>query len=373
MRHTGFVVALLLATVGAAGCDSKPSAPADDVLTVGSTDTACTVPVTQLRAGLHTFRVTNSGTKVTEFYIYGPDARVAGEVENIAPGLTRDLRVDLPAGTYDAVCKPGMAGDGIRHPLTVTGAASSSAAPSDPVLDAAVAEYAHYVATQSDDLLARTKLWVATLKNGDTRAAKAGFAHTRTPYERIEPVAERFADLDRRIDARDTDLATGEEWAGFHRLEKDLWTAARPDPATADKLLADVTALHQQLQAQRFTALDLANGAKSLLDEVASKKVTGEEDHFSHTDLWDFAANVDGCRAVTDALRAAVARRDPALGPLIDERLAALDALLTRYRDGAGRYADYTELSPAQVRELSDAINGLAEPVSHLAAAVSSR
>ncbi|MGA5299763.1 iron uptake system protein EfeO [Nucisporomicrobium flavum] len=373
MRRTGLALALLVVPVAVAGCDGKPDAPADDVVTVGATDTACTVSATQLPAGPHTFRVTNSGTKVTEFYVYGPAARVAGEVENIAPGLTRDLRVELSAGTYDAVCKPGMAGDGIHHPLTLTGAASAPAAPSDPVLNAAVAEYARYVSTQSDDLLARTKQWVAALKTGDTRAAKARFARTRAPFERIEPIAESFADLDRRIDARDTDLATGEQWTGFHRLENDLWTGSRPDPATADALLADVTALDRQLHTQRFTALDLANGAKSLLDEVASKKVTGEEDHFSHTDLWDFAANIDGCRAVIKALRAAVDRRDPALGPLIDERFATVDALLARYRDGAGRYADYTKLSPAQVRELSDAINGLAEPVSHLATAVSSR
>ncbi|WP_433288586.1 iron uptake system protein EfeO [Micromonospora sp. CA-244673] len=226
---------------------------------------------------------------------------------------------------------------------------------------------------QADDLLTRTTTWVAAVRAGDLPAARAGFATTRAPYERVEPVAESFADLDRRIDARDTDLGPGEVWTGFHRIEKDLWGGGRPDSAVAEQLLADVTTLHGQLATQTFRALDLANGAKTLLDEVASKKITGEEDRFSHTDLSDLAANVEGCTAITRALRPAVAQREPALGPLIDKRAAEVDALVAHYRDPAGRYTDYQRLTPAQVRELSDAINGLAEPVSRLAAVVSQR
>jgi iron uptake system component EfeO len=264
-----------------------------------------------------------------------------------------------------------MTGDGIRRALTVTGTTTQAAA--DPLLVTAATGYAGYVRAQAADLLARTRTWTAMVKSGDLKAARDGFATTRAPYERIEPVAESFADLDARIDARDTDLAAGDTWSGFHRIEKDLWQGKRPDPAVADRLLADVTALHKQLATQTFTALDLANGAKSLLDEVAAKKVTGEEDHFSHTDLSDFAANVDGSKAAIDALRPAVDRHDAALGPLIDRQFAAVDALLARYRDAGGRYVAYPTLTPGQVRELSDAINGLAEPVSRVGAAISSR
>ena len=68
------------------------------------------------------FTVTNSGSKVNEFYVYAEGDRIMGEVENIAPGLTRELLVELPEpGTYETACKPGMVGDGIRAPFTVTG------------------------------------------------------------------------------------------------------------------------------------------------------------------------------------------------------------------------------------------------------------
>jgi iron uptake system component EfeO len=254
----------------------------------------------------------------------------------------------------------------------VTGVASAAPA-ADPQLQAAASTYRAYVRRQADDLLARTRDWVTVLKSGDAAAAKAGFAATRAPFERIEPVAESFPDLDQRIDARDTDLDPGAAWTGFHRLEKDLWRGTRPDRVVADGLLADVTALHRRLTTQTFTALDLANGAKSLLDELATKKVTGEEDHFSHTDLSDFAANLEGSKAALDALRPVLDRRDPGLGRALDTQFATAEAAVRRYRNPAGDFVSYTTLGTAQVKELSDSINALGEPVSRVAAVISGR
>ena len=267
--------AVLLALVMlAGGCGARNHSPAQaaDAIAVSANDTTCTVATSTLPAGTHVFRVVNGGAKVTEFYVYGPGDRIVGEVENITPGLSRDLRVTLNAGQYQASCRPGMSGTGIRKTLTVTGTAAAPA--TDPLLVAATAGYQTYVRAQADDLLRRTRAWIGVVKSGDLATARDGFAATRAPFERIEPVAESFAVLDARIDARDTDLGSGAAWTGFHRLEKDLWQNRRPAPALADGLLADVTALRRQLSTQTFTALDLANGAKSLLDEVAARRIT---------------------------------------------------------------------------------------------------
>jgi iron uptake system component EfeO len=53
---------------------------------------------------------------------------VVAEVENIGPGISRDMSADLAPGTYEVACKPGQTGDGIRAPLTVTGDASAATA-----------------------------------------------------------------------------------------------------------------------------------------------------------------------------------------------------------------------------------------------------
>ncbi len=88
-------------------------------------------------------------------------------------------------------------------------------------------------------------------------------------------------------------------FTGYHRLEKDLWVdGLQPDSsAIADQLLADVTELVAKAKAVQLNPLQLANGSKALLDEMATGKITGEEERYSHTDLWDFDANFEGSQA----------------------------------------------------------------------------
>ncbi len=129
--HARASAALLtaLAAVALAGCsankeDTKAESPSatSAEITVDATDSACTLSATQAGKGRHTFVITNNGSKVTEFYVYGKNDEVLAEVENISPGLKRTLDVDFAEpGTYQTACKPGMTGDGIRAALTVSG------------------------------------------------------------------------------------------------------------------------------------------------------------------------------------------------------------------------------------------------------------
>ena len=196
-------------------------------------------------------------------------------------------------------------------------------------------------------------------------------------WERIEPVAESFGDLDPRMDAREADLEPGQKWTGWHRIEKDLWPPARrytPLPpqqrATyAGRLLADTETLHARVRKLSFTVDQIANGAKSLLDEVATGKVTGEEEIWSHTDLFDFQANVDGARVAFEGLRPVLERRDPALAA--DRRGGSRSSRgCSTGTARAGRLRRLRQPAPAQVRQLSDAVNALSEPLSKLTAAV---
>lgn len=116
---------LALAGLVLVGCGQSASEGPGSDISVKATDTTCELSATTAPVGPVTFTVTNSGTKVTEFYVYEGE-RVVSEVENIAPGLSRDLEVDFTEpGTYTTACKPGMSGDGIRADFTVTRAAST--------------------------------------------------------------------------------------------------------------------------------------------------------------------------------------------------------------------------------------------------------
>jgi iron uptake system component EfeO len=372
-RRLALLPVLALAVLTAAcGSDGEDGGTAASTIPVAASDDECDVDVSELEAGTHEFAVTNSGSKVTEFYVYAEGDRVMAEVENIAPGLSRELLVELPAGEYEAACKPGMIGDGIRNALTVTGEAATLS--EDESLAQAAEDYQRYVQSQTAALTEQTTAFVEAVKAGDVEGAKALFPVARTYWERIEPVAEIFGDLDPRIDGREGDQAEGEDFTGYHRIEQALWeTGDVADMGPyADQLLADVEEIVALANETTLDPLQLANGAKALLDEVATGKITGEEDRYSHTDLWDFAANLEGSQAAVQALRPYLEEADPELVAEIDERFADAEAELERYRSGDG-WQLHDQLRQEQLKGLSDSITALTDSVSQVAAVVADR
>ncbi|GAA3450282.1 iron uptake system protein EfeO [Dactylosporangium matsuzakiense] len=370
----GAVPALALAGLTACGDDKPPAAQSSSngKIAVTATDTECKVEKTEAASGPVTFTVSNKGGKVTEFYVYATGDRIIGEVENVAPGLTRELIVELAAGTYETACKPGMVGNGIRGAFKATG--ESKPLTDDAKLSQATKDYQQYVKNNTGALIAKTTEFVNAVKAGDADKAKALFPVARTYWERIEPVAESFGDLDPAIDAREADLEAGQEWTGFHKIEKDLWVTkdiSKSGP-TADKLLEDVKTIVAKAETVQLSPIELANGAKELLDEVATGKITGEEDTFSHTDLWDFQANLEGSKAAIAALRPVIEEKDAALAKSLDDKFAAAQAELDKHRSGDG-WKLHNELSEAQLKSLGDAINALAEPISKVAPLVASK
>ncbi len=366
---------LSLASCAAKETDKAGSAAAGPTeVTVNATDTSCELSKTEASTGATTFVITNNGTKVTEFYVYGEGDRVMGEVENISPGLQRKLVVTLnEPGKYQTACKPGMVGDGIRGDFTVTG--ESVTVNTQGKFQEVAENYKRYVMGQTDALVTATEAFVAAIKKGDVASAKAQYPASRTFYERIEPVAESFPDnLDPRIDLREANLEPNQKWTGFHRLEKDLWVSGlQPDTnAIADQLVADVRELHEKVESPEYQIdpTQIASGAQGLLDEIAISKVTGEEDIFSHTDLWDFHANVEGSQAAVASVRPVLDQRDAELGRRVDQRFTAVFGLLDRYRKGDG-FVSYDTVTEPQRQELSRAIDALSKEVSQVQGVIS--
>lgn len=368
------VVIALGASIVLSGCE--PNDQSNGAIAVTSTDDKCDVAATEAPAGTLKFDVTNEGSKVTEFYLLGEDGlRIIGEVENIAPGLERSLTVTAPEGKYFTACKPGMVGEGLRGDFTVTkGKGGEQVSAEDSQLaEQATTQYAAYVKDQTEQLLTGTEEFAKAYKDGDDDKARELYPKTRTNWERIEPVAESFGDLDPKLDLREADLEEGQEWTGWHRIEKDLWppkdgytAMSQADRVKyADLLVADTKVLYDRTRSMTFTPDQLSNGAKELLDEVATGKVTGEEETWSHTDLWDFQANVDGARVAYEDLQPLLATRDKDLDETLKTRFADLQTLLDSHRKGDG-FVLYTELSQDEVKKLSDSVNALSEPLSQL-------
>ncbi|MEU2284057.1 iron uptake system protein EfeO [Streptomyces sp. NPDC013178] len=366
-------VAAAAALTAVTGCTEKSdAADGDRVISVTATDDKCDTSKKEIAAGHLELAIENKGSKVTEVYVLFPDDRVVTERENIGPGTKQRVTAEVKAGDYQIACKPGMKGDGIRQDLKVTG---GSVAKRDPRLDKAVAAYRAYVQTQADETLPKVKTFVAAVKAGDLEAAKKAYAPSRIGWERTEPVAESFGDIDPKVDVRADGLEAGQEFTGWHRLEKALWQDKKigaTEKTLADRLVTDLTDWQKRVGKAEITPTSMANGAKELLDEVATGKVTGEEERYSHTDLVDFKANVEGAQQSYELLKPVAKENDPALVSELDKQFAALDALLDKYRADKTSYdfVSYDKVTEAQQKELSDAVNALAEPLSKLAAAV---
>ena len=364
----GAPLALLGLALAGCGGTSAASPASEGAVTITAGDDSCRVSRTDLSAGKNVFAISNEGDKTTEVYVYAPGDRIVTEKENIAPGLDYELTADIPAGDYEIACKPGQVGDGIRTAVSVTGAATATA--EDPLAVQAVADYRAYVQGKADALVPLVAQFTAAVKAGDVATAKALYAPSREPWEAVEPVAESFGDLDPRIDLREADLEPGQEWTGWHRLEKALWvdgSTAGLAPV-ADQLVADIADLRDRVATAELTTASIGNGAKELLDEVATGKVTGEEEAFSHTDLVDFAANVEGAEKAFAVLRPLAERNDAPLVATLDSAFADVDRALAVHRTSDG-FVSYDTVDEAGRRELARVVDALGEPLSRLAAA----
>lgn len=392
-RRLALVGVALAASLVLSGCVQNRAGTATH-LTVTISDDACAVSAPTATSGAVAFTLTNSGTDVNEFEILTADKlRTVGEKENIAPGQSVTLVVQLEPGTYYTGCRFQQAGAIVgRAEFTVTGASVAVDQGTKALKARAVRSYVGYVTSQVQQLIPAVAKLVAAYEAGDDATARTLFAGTRVFYERIEPTAEQFGGLDPRIDSREVDaVADGLPWTGFHRIEKDLWPPA-PGALNSDGtsatltwtpssvaeraalgggLIADVQRLSDLVNKPGFTLTlaDITNGAVGLLDEVAASKITGEEDWWSHTDLSDVQANVQGAQAAFGSVRAIAETQGAAGARLVaslSKEFTAMNALLARYGSIESGFTPYDEVTDPQRKSLSDQVNALAEPLSQL-------
>ncbi|MEB3102581.1 iron uptake system protein EfeO [Ferviditalea candida] len=234
-------------------------------------------------------------------------------------------------------------------------------------LQAAMDQYKTYVLEQSASLVEETAAFVKAVLDGDIAKAKLLYGSSRIFYERIEPIAESFGDLDPKIDARENDVEPA-EWTGFHVLEKALWVdgSLRNQEKYANQLLEDVKALHEQIKSVELKPAQVIAGAVELLNEAGTSKVTGEEERYSHLDLLDLAANVEGSKAAYDIIKASVQQQDAELVKKIDERFNQLQQLLDSFRQGDS-FKVYTDLTQENTKSIGQAIESTAEALSQAA------
>ena len=232
--------------------------------------------------------------------------------------------------------------------------------------------YKKFVENQVDTLLKDTEKFAETIKAGNLEEAKKQYPVIRMAYERSEPIAESFGELDVNIDFRLADYLeenkTEDGWRGFHRIEKIMWekNTTKGTEEYADQLVKDIKELKAKVATVEVTPDLMVTGAVDLLNEVATQKITGEEEIYSHTDLYDFKANIEGAEEIFKIFKPLIEKKDSKLASDLVEKFATINKLLDKYKTDDKHYKLYTDLTKENTKELSEAVTKLGEPLSQM-------
>ena len=232
--------------------------------------------------------------------------------------------------------------------------------------------YKKFVENQVDTLLKDTEKFAETIKAGNLEEVKKQYPVIRMAYERSEPIAESFGELDVNIDFRLADYLeenkTEEGWRGFHRIEKIMWeqNTTKGTEQYAEQLVKDIKELKAKVATVEVTPDLMVTGAVDLLNEVATQKITGEEEIYSHTDLYDFKANIEGAEEIFKIFKPLIEKKDSKLASDLTEKFATINSLLDKYKTDEKHYKLYTDLTKENTKELSEAVTKLGEPLSQM-------
>ncbi|MDQ1122737.1 iron uptake system protein EfeO [Microbacterium trichothecenolyticum] len=382
-----------LALAGCSGTDNSAPAAAPTnssgatqvtITLTGDDGDACALDFDTAPAGPITFTVVNkSSTAITEVELQSK-SRILGEKENLAPGLPPvSFTTRLDGGTYQVYC-PGATNE--TTDFTVTGESATATGGSvSALLEQGTQGYADYTKGVVADMVTAVTNLQSAVDSGDVQAAQKQYALARPFYEKIESDVEGFVldgfdptdnagNLDYLIDMREAtppDPAVG--WSGFHAIERDLFqdgTITDSTKTLAAGLVENTQKLQTVMGTLTYKPEDLANGAAALLEEVQSAKITGEEEAYSHIDLVDFAANVEGAQQAFAFLRPGLDQIDSGLSTQIAGQFDTVTKLLDGYRDpnGLGGYKRWDDaLRASDAVTLGKAVQALQEPLSRIA------
>jgi iron uptake system component EfeO len=392
-RRRGAAAAVLAASLAlvAAGCSgsgsgSSAKGPAGGAAASGDKSSTVKIELTSqgcqpkpatIPAGAVEFDVTNSDAgSVTEAELRTNDkAHILGEQENLTPGLSGGFSLTVQPGTYKVNCPGASQPD---WTFKVTGKVTGPTWQSNPQLVTAVQGYSTFVKQNTTDLVSHTQTFCQAVSSGNMNQAKVLYPQARVYYEKIEPVASVWGSLDTSIDGRwENPVTVKSQFTGFHRIEQMLWQDKSRSGAAAmcSQLVKNEQQLNTLVGSAQYNPLEMASGATDLINEAGTNKISGEEERYSNTDLPVFEANVQASMQVIDLLSPYLQTKAASTVALIKQRHDAVESLLTKYKATPGYentgYVDYGTVTKTDRKQLSAAVNALAEAMSKVSSEVS--
>ncbi|MBP2707487.1 EfeM/EfeO family lipoprotein [Microbispora sp. RL4-1S] len=375
IRRPGVVlVASLFLTAGCstAGSDEHASPPTPPTVQISASH--CGEGWTNPQAGPQTIMVTNTGNVTSGVDLVDvPRGAVHAELEGLAPGVTRPLRVSLAQGTYAIRCDVDEQNVIVGPSVTVVGNAPGGPATvpiSSNDLLAPARAYTEYVTGGLKTLLAKTEVLTQAVDKGDLAAARKAWLPAHLAYESLGSAYGTFGDFDGAINGSPAGLPGGvhdTNFTGMHRVEYGLWhnESTKTLRPIVDQLYRDVKALCDDFPAQRLDPADLPLRAHEILERTLQFELSGRSDQGSGTTLATAAANLQGTRETLAVLRPLLESRYPRLKQ-VAAHLDELDALLAAQKHGT-TWTPVDRLDPRVRQTINGTAGGLLEELAPVA------
>jgi iron uptake system component EfeO len=365
MRTRGLLAVVASAVFAAAvtACGSSPPPSSSSSTAISFNDASCGSAWHLARPGWHTFEITNRADDGAEVDLTNPaNGAVYDELENIGPGTTAPMSLDVGSGRYAFLCLV-QDFDPVTGPtVTVSGHTAGTAAIL-PVtyndLYSLAKEYGQYTESGLQVLARDTTRVAADVRGRNLAAAKREWLTAHLQYETLGAAYDAFGNYDDEIDGRaDAVGVNSPKWTGFYRLEYGLWHRQSVSElvGVADTLNLDVHKLLAWWPGQQIPLLDIGLRTHEILENALEFQLTGHDDYGSGTTLATTLANIQGTRYLLSLLHPLLVPRYPQL-PEVYTGLNLLQSLIEKERLRNGWWVPVSSL-PTAARQQIDAACG---------------
>ena len=362
-RPLAAAVSAVLTTAVLAACGTSPAPKSSASTAIAFNDSSCGGAWRLARPGWHTFEITNQAENGAEVDLTDPaNGAVYDELENIGPGTTAPMSLDVGSGRYAFLCAV-QDFQPIRGRTVIIGGHSAGTPAMVPVtyndLYPLAKRYAQYTEAGLHVLARQTTALAADVRAGRLAAARRDWLTAHLQYETLGAAYDAFGNFDDEIDGRADAVGTGSpKWTGFYRLEYGLWHGqpARQLTAVANTLNTNVHQLLAWWPTQQIPLLDVGLRTHEIMENALEFQLTGHDDYGSGTTLATTLANIQGVRYLLSLLRPLLVPRYRQL-PQVYAGLSLLQSLLQKEHQRDGWWVPVSAL-PAAARADIDAACG---------------
>ncbi len=356
-----------------AACSSSPSTSSAASTAISFNDASCGGTWQLAGPGWHTFEITNNADYGAEVDLTNPvNGAVYDELQNIGPGTTAPMRLDVGSGRYAFLCEVEDF-DPVTGPTVIVGGHRAGTPAILPItyndLYPLAKAYAKYTESGLQVLASQTATLAADVSAGNLSAAKSAWLTAHLQYETLGAAYDAFGNYDDEIDGRADAVGTSSpNWTGFYRLEYGLWngqSAAELTPV-AETLNTDVDQLLAWWPSQQIPLVDIGLRTHEILENALEYQLTGHDDYGSGTTLATTLANIDGTRYLLSLLHPLLAPRYPQL-PEVYTELNLLQSLIENQQLPNGWWVPVSSLSTTAHQQIDAACDQVLQELAPIA------